>query len=67
MYPEATIAQELFNDGARYGQYKGRFMSNFQLLEMWAEGRSTNSPVPEFELELPSLNQDDNMPVEIIE
>ena len=66
MYPEATIAQELFNDGARYGQYKGRFMSNFQLLEMWAEGRSTASPVPEFDIELPSLNQDDNMTVEII-
>jgi len=41
-------------------------MSNFQLLEMWAEGRSTASPVPEFDIELPSLNQDDNMTVEII-
>ena len=67
MYPESSIAQELYNDSQRYGQYKGRFKSNYQLLEMWAEGRSTASPVPEYELELPSLNQDDNMTVEVIE
>jgi hypothetical protein len=67
MYSEPTLAQELFNDSARYGQYKGRFLSNFQLLEMWAEGRSTASPVPVFEVELPSLNRNDNITVETIE
>ena len=63
MYPEATIAQELFNDSSRYGQYKGRFLNNYQLLQMWAQGSSTAASVPTFDLELPSLNEDENMPV----
>ena len=67
MYPVATLAQELFNDSARFSQYKGRFLNNFQLLQLWAEGRSTNAPIPQIDLKLPSLNNDNNMTVEIIE
>ena len=63
MYPEATIAQELFNDSARYMQYRGRFLNNFALLEKWAQGSSTAAPFPKFDDQLPSLKQDDNMPV----
>ena len=63
MYPEATIAQELFNDSARYMQYRGRFLTNFALLEKWAQGSSTAAPFPKYDEQLPSLKEDENMPV----
>lgn len=63
MYPESTIAQELFNDSARYMQYRGRFLRNFNLLEKWAQGSSTAAPFPIFDNQLPSLKEDENMPV----
>ena len=63
MYPESTIAQELFNDSARYMQYRGRFLRNFELLEKWAQGSSTAALFPIFDNQLPSLKEDENMPV----
>ncbi len=63
MYSEPTIAQELFNDSARYGQYRGRFLNNFALLEKWAQGSSTEAPFPKYDEQLPSLKEDKNMPV----
>ena len=63
MYPESTIGQELFNDSSRYMQYRGRFLTNFALLEKWAQGSSTAAPFPKYDDQLPSLKEDENMPV----
>jgi len=63
MYPESTIGQELFNDSSRYMQYRGRFLTNFALLEKWAQGSSTAAPFPKYDNQLPSLKEDENMPV----